>query len=392
MDEAVARALQNNPTLAAAAQSVLRAEGLLQQARAATMPNASAVLLNTLIDTERGQNGVVTQPRDQVSLSANVNVPVLALSRWAAAAQAKEQIEVANLGTADFRRQIGVATAQAYLAVITQRRQVDLSLRALQTAQDHLDYANRRLQSGAGTRLNQLRAAQEVSADEARVEVIRLSVLRSQEALGVLMAANGPVDAAAEPALDIPATVDETTWMAARTDVRLQTATQRAFEHVWKDSSKDWFPTGIASFDPQGVTPSGAFTPSRGWRFTLSLSQPIFDGGQRKGLRTVREASARASELALTSIQIQARSDVRLAQEVVRSNERALVSLRLSAQQAQEVLNISEVAFVAGATTGLEVIDAQRTARDADAAAEIAADAVRRARLDLLTALGLFPK
>jgi outer membrane protein TolC len=83
---------------------------------------------------------------------------------------------------------------------------------------------------------------------------------------------------------------------------------------------------------------------------------------------------------------------VRLAQEVVRSSERALVSLRLSAQQAAEVLNITTVAFEAGATTNLEVIDAQRSARDADAAAELAADAVRRARLDLLTALGRFPQ
>jgi hypothetical protein len=38
------------------------------------------------------------------------------------------------------------------------------------------------------------------------------------------------------------------------------------------------------------------------------------------------------------------------------------------------------------------VIDAQRSARDADAAAELAADTVRRARLDLLTALGRFPQ
>ena len=53
---------------------------------------------------------------------------------------------------------------------------------------------------------------------------------------------------------------------------------------------------------------------------------------------------------------------------------------------------VLQATFEAGATTNLEVIDAQRSARDADAAAEIAADAVRRARLDLLTALGRFPQ
>jgi outer membrane protein TolC len=45
-----------------------------------------------------------------------------------------------------------------------------------------------------------------------------------------------------------------------------------------------------------------------------------------------------------------------------------------------------------GATTNLEVIDAQRSARDADSTSTLAEDAVRRARLDLLVAIGRFPK
>ena len=124
----------------------------------------------------------------------------------------------------------------------------------------------------------------------------------------------------------------------------------------------------------------------------MSFSQPIFDGGQRKGLAKFREAAAKASEFGLASLQNQARSEVRLAQETVQSTERALTSLRLSAQQADEVLSITNTAFEAGATTNLEVIDAQRSARDAESAAVIAEDAVRRARLDLLTALGRFPQ
>jgi outer membrane protein len=270
-----------------------------------------------------------------------------------------------------------------------------VNLRAREAARAHLDYAQRRLASGAGTRLNELRAAQEVATDEARLENAGLAVRRAQEALGVLIAADGPVDAAGEPTFDLPAAPaisDEAAWMAARTDLRLSTATDRALERVWHDSAKDYFPTATASFDPQALSPSGAFTSSRTWRFTISVSQPIFDGGQRKGLSRFRQAAAEASKLALTSAQIQARSEVRLAQETVQSTERALASVRLAAQQADEVLTITNTAFEAGATTNLEVIDAQRSARDADASAAIAEDAVRRARLDLLTALGRFPQ
>ena len=75
----------------------------------------------------------------------------------------------------------------------------------------------------------------------------------------------------------------------------------------------------------------------------------------------------------------------------VRSSERALVSAEAAAQQAEEVVRITDLAFRTGATTNIEVIDAERRARDADLSVAIAEDTLRRARLELLTALGRFP-
>ena len=49
------------------------------------------------------------------------------------------------------------------------------------------------------------------------------------------------------------------------------------------------------------------------------------------------------------------------------------------------------MSFRAGAATNIEVIDAERTARDTDTAVAVAEDLLRRSRLDLLTALGEFP-
>jgi outer membrane protein len=392
LDEAVQRALKNNPTIAQAAQGILRAESLLQQTRSATLPNLNANLTNVVVDTERRFDDVVTTPRSQATISASLAMPILAASRWAATTQARDQVEIAGLSTADVRTQIAVATAQAYLAIIASKRQVDVSLRARETSLAHLDYARRRLEAGAGTRVNELRAGQEVASNEARLEVTRLAVHIAQEALGVLIAAAGPVDAAAEPAFDIPATIDtEAAWMALRPDIRLFVADERAADRVWRDSSKDWFPTAIASFDPQALVPASIFSSERGWRFIVNFSQPVFDGGFRRGQRRFRESERNISRIALTGLETQARSEVRLAQERVRSTERALAHLRLAADQANEVLKITTFAFEAGATTNLEVVDAQRQARDEDAAAAIGQDAVQRAKLDLLAALGRFP-
>jgi outer membrane protein len=394
LEQAVERAIKNNPTVAQASQGILRAEGLLQQARSATMPFVTANLSSLVNSTERRFDDVVTSPRTQATISAQLGVPVLAASRWAATAQARDQIEIANLSTADVRTEIAVATAQTYLSIIAQKRQVEVSLRARETSMAHLDYARRRLEAGAGTRLNELRAGQEVATNEARLENAQLGVRRAQEALGVLIAANGPADAASEPRFEMPAgpIEAEAGWMVLRPDVRLFAAQERAADRVWRDSSKDWFPTAVASFDPQALVPASIFSSARSWRFVVNFTQPIFDGGLRRGQRTFREATFNASRLALQGLQIQARSEVRLAEETVRSTQRAFENLRSAAQQGAEVLRITTFAFEAGATTNLEVIDAQRQARDADSSAAVAEDAVRRAQLDLLTALGRFPQ
>jgi len=394
LEQAVERAIKNNPTVAQTAEGILRAEGLLQQARAATLPFFTASVVGIQNSTERRFDDVITSPRTQGTLSAQLGLPVLAASRWAAATQARDQVEIAGLLTADERTNIAVSTAQAYLTIIAQKRQVELSLRARETSAAHLDYARRRLEAGAGTRLNEVRAGQEVSTNDARVENAQLGVRRAQEALGVLIAANGPADAASEPVFNIPdgPPEPEAGWMALRPDLRLFAAEERAADRVWRDSSKDWFPTATATFEPQALVPASIFSSDRSWRFVVNFSQPLFDGGLRRGQRRFREAAFNVARLALQERQIQARSEVRLAQETVRSTQRAFESLRSAAQQAAEVLKITTFAFEAGATTNLEVIDAQRQARDADSSAAVAEDAVRRAQLDLLTALGRFPQ
>jgi outer membrane protein TolC len=62
-----------------------------------------------------------------------------------------------------------------------------------------------------------------------------------------------------------------------------------------------------------------------------------------------------------------------------------------AARLTREALDLSTLAYRAGATTNLEVIDAERRARDADTQVAVAEDAARQARLDLLAAGGRFP-
>ena len=390
-DDAIRRALERNPTIVESAQAILRADALLQQARTVYQPTVSASVTTTVLDAQRGFDEFVTQPRTQSLMGASVAYPVLAAARWAQQAQAQDQIRVARLSVDETRRQVALATAQAYLAVIAQQRQVEVNERARENAIAHVDYARARLQGGLGSRLNELRASQELSTDEVFLESARLALRRAQEALGVLVVSDGPVDAAAEPGLEVVTRPDDESWLGARADVQLFSAQIDAANRVVRDSWRDWVPTATASFEPQLLAPAGLFAPSRSWRGFLQFSVPVFDGGSRRIARREREIALDTARIQLTDVELRARSELRAAEAAVDSTERGLQHARLAAQHAAEVLKITDVAFRAGATTNIELIDAQRRTRDAETAAAQAEDRVRQARLDLLVALGRFP-
>ena len=390
-DEAIRRALERNPSIAEAAQAIFQAETLLQHARTVYRPTIDASFVTTILDAERGFDEFVTQPRTQSFLGGIISYPVLAASRWALNVQAEDQIRVARLGVDEVRRQIALAAGTAYLSVIAQQRLIDVAVEARANAQAHVDYARALLQGGAGSKLNELRAAQELATDEMLLEAARLGLRRAQEALGVLLGADGPIDASAEPAFEVVTTPADTQWLMQRADVKLFSAQIDAADRVYRDSWRDWVPTATAAFEPQVVTPAGLFQPSRTWRGFLAFSVPIFDGGTRRATRRQREIDVDTARIQLTDVELRARAEQRTAEAAVDINQRGLVYARQAAEHAAEVLRITDIAFRAGATTNIELIDAQRRARDADAAVAQAEDRVRQARLDLLVAVGRFP-
>jgi outer membrane protein len=389
-DEAVRKALERNPTVAQAAQAIERARGLLAQARAVFRPAVSGFAGTTVLDDARGFDGNVTQPRTQTTLNATASFAFFAPARWAARNQANDQVRVATLSAEDVRRQVAVTAAQSYLAVVLAHRQQDIALRNRDTARALEEYARLRLEAGQGSRLNHVRSTQEVAITEGAVEATALALRQTQEALGVAVFAEGPVDANGDPLLLLAGPPADEAWLDQRPDVRLLTAELQAAERVVRDSWKDWLPTGVASFTPQHVTPKGFFEPASTWRAVFGVQVPIYDG-TLGGLKRTRIADREVARLRLEAVRNQARSEMRAAQAGVSRLERVAASLRVAAENAAEALRITEIAYRAGATTNIEVVQAQQTARNAELAAAQAEDRFRQVQLDLLVALGRFP-
>jgi outer membrane protein len=392
--DAVQRAIARNPSAAAAAAEILRADAFVRQARAVTLLAITGNVTSTTLNTGVKFEDTTVTPQSQLTAALDVSMPLYAPAEWARRTQATDQRDIATLSAAETRRQIAMAAAQAYLEVIANRRLVDTNTRARDAAKAHADDAHTLLGAGRGSLLNELRAQQELSSTEALLEAVRLGLYRAQEALGVVLAADGPVDAIDEPVFDVPAEpgLDEPAGLAlTRPDLRLFAAQTQAADRVVRDSLKDRLPSVVGTFQPQVTYPSQFFLPSKSWRAIVFLSVPVLDSGLRAGVKQEREASLDAARAVSAGALTQARAEVRSSRESIRSAEHVLTSARAAADQAGRVLAIVTVSFKAGATTNLEVIDAERRARDADNVAALAEDALRRAKLDLLNALGRFP-
>jgi len=390
MTEAVRRALQRNPSAQVAALEIDRADALLKVTRSGSLPYLTANGAYTRLDNDRLLSGRTLAAKNQLSANLNLTVPLLAPQRWVQWSQAKANLRSTEASNQDVSRTVALAVARAYLAVVAQKRVVDINARALATDRAHYDYTHIRLVGGVGNRVDDVRAAQQVASDEVQLETSYTALARAREALAVLIGEAQPVDVYDDVALAGTSTNPEAA-IAQRKDVAAAKARLRVAEKVKSESWADYTPNLNGQFIPFYQNPSSITTPETGWQALLVLSFPLVEGGLRRGQSQERAALVAEARSQYEALLRQTRSDIRVAVEEIRRADQAGKSAASAAKLAREALALADLAYRAGATTNLEVIDAERRARDADTAAVIAEDNVRQARLDLLAAAGQFP-
>src|SRR5436190_24033106 len=94
--DAIRRAQDNNPTVIAAAAGILRAEGLVRQARAATLFQLSGNITTTTLNTGVEFAGQTVTPQNSLTASLNATMPIVAAAAWARRAQGADTRTVAE--------------------------------------------------------------------------------------------------------------------------------------------------------------------------------------------------------------------------------------------------------------------------------------------------------
>jgi len=390
--QALDRALARNPSAIVANQEIARASALVREARAAWLPTLIGNGSYTRIDAARAFGGVVTTPIGQWNGNIQLNVPLLSPIAWANDAHAQDGRDIAKVNAADVRRQLATMVGRAYLTVLLQHRQLEVVIRARENSLAHYDYAHTRLTLGLGNGVDDARAEQELRTDEAQLKNAQTALVRAQSALAILLSEENLVDAADEVALAPAPSSDAAVAdaRAQRADVRALQARRVATTHLRRDDWAYYAPTLLAQAEAFKETET-ALQPGSGWQAALVLSIPFFDGGLRYGVERERQASDEEARAQLEGLLRQVSVEVRTTFEVVRNSDDSLQSARAAAAAATTAALLADKSYRGGASTNIEVIDAERQARDAASQVALAEDAARQARLDLLLATGAFP-
>ncbi|MGH8688465.1 MAG: efflux transporter outer membrane subunit [Burkholderiales bacterium] len=398
LDHLVEATRHNNTDLRFAAARVLQAEAVLRETSAARYPEVDAGYAGarSRVSTRTEPPPVAPLERTQHQLIASTSYEI---DFWGRVARANEAAR-ASLAASRLSREVvaltlSSATAQAYFALRSLDAQVVALDGSVRTGADSLEIAQARLAAGLAPELDvhQARAA----LSDLRVQLIEARRQRAlvEHQLGVLTGRMdlriAPGDLFAMPLPPTPPPGLPAALLDRRPDIRAAEQTLVAANAQIGVARAALFPTisltgalGAQSTELSTLLSTGAGI----WAVGASLTLPIFDAGRRSA--RVEQAEA-VREQALAQY-------VGSIESAFRETADALVNLDLAAQAeadigqrleaARAALELSGERYKSGYSPYLEVLDAQRTANDA----ELAFVRYRQLRLafsvDLMKALG----
>jgi outer membrane protein, multidrug efflux system len=401
LDELVESARKNNADLRLAAARVQEAEGALREAHAAIYPDVilsagySRSAVSRLAQPPVPPGIAVVRPNYQLLASTNYE-----LDFWGRLARGNEAAQAGLLGSRFSRDTVDLtlvgAVAQTYFALRSLDAQIAVLDSSIKVRRDSLDIARARLDAGLAPELDVYQA--EGALADALVQ--RRDAARSRalvehqlaQLAGRLDLTLPAGDLFGLPLAPVPPAGLPSELLDRRPDIRQAEETLVAANAEIGIARAALFPT--ISLTASGGVQSAQFAdlvagPGAAiWSLGFALAQPIFDGGRRSA--RVDQARARR-EQAVAGYQKAIETGFReVADALVNSQQSAESETELDTRlrAARNALDLSNQRYQAGYSPYLEVLDAQRTANDA----ELAYVRNRQARLafsvDLMKALG----
>ncbi len=323
-------------------------------------PHNPAAAANTMYFT--------IQPWEQTSAQVQATQVLVAPQLWFAIQSAYRAEDAVVYSVENARREVLFGVAQAYYAVASLKRLVEVSQQLHEIAERQSKDANIRYQAGTVAKVARLRADMDLARADQDLLRSRNSYQSARLSLAILLDRQPDFEVVEPPEPALPADVSglELGALDNRPDVKAARALEGVYLSQRRVAAMRYLPT-IAAFgrytyaDPPGLTGQTQATAAG-----LSFSWTILDGGLREA--ELRETSARIAEAEANrrNLENRAQAEVRVALldlESARANAKKAKEQRDLAAENQRLVDVS---FKAGAATAVEQADATSALRNAE--------------------------
>jgi outer membrane protein TolC len=404
---ALARARAENPLLRAAKARVEERRGLITSTRADALPQLTLVgdftrmrdvsMLNSSFADLAPAIGLpvssLVNTRSLYTSQANLTQPLFYWGKLGTAidiAKMGEQEAAFAYTTSELDILHGVA--KAYLAVLSARAEQEVIESRRRTAEQFVSDVKAKLEAQTATELDRLRAESELlavipEALQADASVKRaLEVLNGQLGLDpkapVALVDLGLPEVGAKPA---------GTERSELAQLRKQEAMYRANEKVIISDLRPKFDFSASYGYQAGKTDNLFKEPYDTWKVSVTMKFPIFDGLRSSGKRAQNTAQLEQVKQSRIdrerSIAIEQSTADRELEKALALNEAA----RRAHEAAAEALRMSRESFEQGLITSLDLLQAERSERQAESQRRRAELGLWSARFDQRRSLGLPP-
>ncbi len=415
LDEAIARALKQNPSLTASEETLAAAEARADQSWSGFLPQLLLSLsyrrttLNSppppYIDTAAlpaGFGGILGREEsdsyNNYSAGVTLNHTLWDFGRtWGGMNAAKELRGAAKSDLGTSRAQVTLGTTIAYYTVLATEETVRVAEETMQQMAQHLAVAKAQAEAGVRQRLDVVRA-------EADLENAKLNLARAKNGFAIAnvqLATTLGLSTTPAFTLERPSStqsIDSNDREAlvqaafgARPELKAIRARERASGHLVTAADAGFFPAlGLtAGLNYAGYELESSKLPYN-WFAGLTLSWNALAPIPVSAASNEAEANARAAAANRRSLELAIRAEVESAALSLGEAEARLAPSAALVATAGETLRLAEGRYGAGAGTIVEVTDAQALYTQARLSALQAEFDLETARARLSKALGSF--
>lgn len=392
--EALRRAADVDPTYVTALGRVANASWARRAARLAFfVPSLTAQLDGTKFSRPFFNVGIGAPSDVAVNARLNLSYELFSLRKFADLTSTAAGLDAAEAGVGGQAFLTALGTERDFYQVMTDRELLRVASERQERARAQLEVARARVLTGAAVQSDSLTLVTELVQSEIAAVRQQLALDVSRAQLGRRVGAAGPVDADAEFAAvvaPVPITLGDALASALEQgpQYRQARALERQSKAQIKAARSTYFPTftlnaANQTFDSR-FFPTGANTSQAAIVFTI----PIWNGGARETQLTAAKVNATIAQAVRQDLERGVYRDVLEAHGGYDAQRRIVGLADQAVAAAKENYRVQDLRYRAGATTILDLLEAQFRLAQAEGDAVQARFGARLALASLETILG----